>query len=164
MGKVFSAELIDVDKDGFIDLLVGALEQQGDNTSIYWGSSTGYYYSDLRTIIPPSTNYGTVLDFDAEDFDNDGDRDIIINRAGGGNSNFYIGSKAQLLLNNGDRNFTDKTNQIDSPESDIDAWFQWFRVQDVDNDGDLDISPDNFNFNFNFKYINDGSGNFTKTQ
>lgn len=158
--KVFNAELIDVDKDGFIDLLVGAHEQDGDNTSVFWGSSSGSYSSNLRSIVPQFTNYGTVLDFEAEDVDNDGDRDLIINRTGGGNANFYIGRRVQLLLSTGNREFIDATNQIDDPGLDTDNWFPWIRIQDIDNDGDLDILPDDLNVGF--RLVNDGNGNFTK--
>jgi hypothetical protein len=160
ISKIFSAELIDVDKDGFIDLLVGAHEQDGDNTTVYWGSTTGSYSKKRRTIIPEFNNYGTVLDFEAEDVDNDGDRDLIINRTGGGSSNFYVGRRVQLLLSNGKREFTDATNQIDEPGVDSGDWFPWMRAQDIDNDGDIDFFPDDLKFGF--KYINDGKGNFTK--
>jgi len=162
ISKVFTAELIDVDKDGFVDLLVGAHEQDGDNTSIYWGSNSGAYTKNLRTVLPFFSNYGTVLDFDAEDFDSDGDRDLVINRTGGGNSNFYVGRRVQLLLNDGDRGFSDATNQIDNPGTDTDTWFPWIRAQDTDDDGDIDFFPDNSAFAF--QYINDGLGNFTKVE
>ncbi|MEO9849509.1 MAG: VCBS repeat-containing protein [Reichenbachiella sp.] len=160
--KIFSAELIDVDEDGFVDLLAGAHEHDGDETSIYWGSSTGSYTNNLRTVVPATSNYGTVLDFDAEDFDKDGDRDLLINRTGGGNNNFYVGSRIQLLMNDGNRTFSDKTSQIDNPGSDTDDWFPWLRAQDADSDGDIDFFPDDSAFGF--KYLNDGSGNFTRTQ
>lgn len=39
--KIFSAELIDVDQDRFLDLLAGAHERDGDQASVFWGSSTG---------------------------------------------------------------------------------------------------------------------------
>lgn len=158
--KVFTAELIDVDEDGYVDLLVGAHEQDGEETSIYWGNSTGSYTKSNRTVIPEYAGYGTVLDFDAADFDNDGDRDLAVNRTGGGNSNFYVGSIIQLLQNNGSRTFTDATSQIDNPGGADIAWFPWMRVQDIDNDGDIDIFPDDLADNF--KLVNDGSGNFTK--
>ncbi|MDN5204916.1 VCBS repeat-containing protein [Fulvivirgaceae bacterium BMA10] len=158
--KIFTAELIDVDEDGFVDLLVGAHEQDGDVTSVYWGSTLGTYSNNLRTSLPAFNNYGTVLDLDAEDLDADGDRDLIVNRTGGGNSNFYIGSRIQLLSNNGGREFVDVTNKIDNPGSDSDAWFPWIRIQDIDQDGDLDFFPDNRDLNFTF--INDGNGNFTR--
>ncbi|NNL01890.1 MAG: VCBS repeat-containing protein, partial [Eudoraea sp.] len=161
INKVFSAELIDVDADGYVDLIVGAHEQDGDNTSVYWGSSSGTYGSSSRTIVPELPNYGTVLDFEAEDVDGDNDRDLIINRTGGGNNNFYNGRRVQLLLNNGGRQFVDATNQIDDPGLDTDIWFPWLRAQDVDSDGDIDIIPDDAGYGFS--YLNDGSGNFVKT-
>lgn len=160
LDKIFCAELIDVDEDGYVDLLVGAHEQDGDHTSIYWGNSTGSFTSNLLTIIPSLDNYGTVLDFDAGDFDNDGDRDLVINRTGGGTNNFYSGQRIQLVMNNGNREFSNASNKIDNPGLDSDIWFPWLRVQDVDDDGDLDLFPDDLGFNF--KYINDGKGNFTK--
>lgn len=161
IGKVYTAELIDMDKDGYVDLLVGAHEFDGNGTSIYWGSSSGSYTKSARTILPKLANYGVILDFDAGDFDNDGDRDLAINRTGGGNNNFYVGAKIQLLQNDGSRSFSDVTSKIDNPGTDADAWFPWIRVQDRDNDGDLDIFPDNLNFNF--ALLNDGTGNFTRT-
>lgn len=160
ISKVFSAELIDVDKDGFVDLFVAAHEQDGDDTTIYWGSSTGSYGIALSTVLPAFINYGTVLDFEAEDFDGDGDRDIIVNRTGGGNSNFYIGRRMQLLLSDGARGFVDATSQIDNPGLDSDSWFPWLRAEDTDNDGDIDIIPDDSSKGFS--YINDGNGQFTK--
>ena len=156
--KIFIAELIDVDKDGYVDLLTGAAEPE-DATSIYWGSSSGAYTSSSRTLIPAFDGYGVVLDFDAEDLDGDGDRDIVINRTGSGN-NFYVGSKIQLLFNDGNRGFTDVTNRIDNPGTSSDNWFPWVRVQDIDDDGDLDIFPDDLDFGF--KLLNDGKGNFNR--
>jgi len=160
ISKIFTAELIDVDSDGFIDLLVGAHEQDGDNTSIYWGSTTGSYSSNLRTVIPAFANYGTILDFGVEDLNGDGRKDLVVNRTGGGNSNFYVGVRIQLLTQTANRKFIDDTNQIDNPGLDSDEWFPWIRVQDMDNDGDLDIFSDNLNIGFDL--INDGSGNFTR--
>jgi hypothetical protein len=112
--KVFSAELIDVDKDGFLDLLVGAHERDGDQTSVYWGGSTGSYTSSLRTIVPAVASFGAVLDFEVEDVDGDGDRDLVLNRTrdgdDGAGSGFYQGRRTQLVLNNGSRGFTDVTS------------------------------------------------------
>ncbi len=160
LSKIFSAELIDVDKDGYVDLLVGAHEQDGDETSIFWGSSTGSYSKSLRTIIPEISDYGTILDFDAEDLDGDGDKDLVVNRTGGGNSNSYIGRRMQLLIHDGNRNFTDNTSQIDNPGLDSENWFPWVRLQDIDNDNDIDIFCDNSSIDFILH--NDGNGNFTR--
>ncbi len=147
--EMFTVELIDVDQDGFIDLLLAGHEFEGQKTSIYWGSSSGSFSIDLRTIVPSVDGYGTVVDLDAEDLDGDGHRDLIINRTGGGNNNFYQGSWIQLLRNNADRSFTDvTTGSVDDPGGASEQWFPWIRVQDLDNDGDLDIFPDNADAGF----------------
>ncbi len=160
VSKVFSAEMIDVDEDGFVDLLVGAHEQDGDKTSIFWGNSTGSYSSNSQTEIAKVSGYGTVLDFEAQDLDGDGDLDVVINRTGGGNSNFYVGRRIQLLMNSGGRTFTDETSQIDNPGQDNEVWFPWIRVQDIDKDGDLDIFSDNLEYELFL--LNDGQANFTR--
>lgn len=165
IAKVFTAELIDVDRDGFVDLMVGAHERDGDQTSIYWGSSTGSYDASLRTIIAASPPFGAVIDIDAEDIDQDGDRDLVVNRTRDGDDGqgmgFYVGRRTQLVLQDGNRGFTDGTVRIDAPGTDFDPWFPWIRIQDVDNDGDLDIAPDNQEVGY--VYLNDGSGVFTKS-
>ena len=166
IGNVFSAELIDVDQDGFVDLLVGAHERDGDQTSVYWGSATGSYSSSLRTIVPAVTSFGAVLDFEAEDVDGDGDRDLVLNRTRDGDdgpgSGFYQGRRTQLLLNDGSRGFTDVTSsQIDDPGTNMDGWFAWLRARDVDLDGDIDFVPDDAGLGF--FYLNDGNGHFTKS-
>ncbi|MFT5113800.1 MAG: hypothetical protein ACI8P9_003132 [Parasphingorhabdus sp.] len=163
--RVFTAELIDVDLDGFVDLLVGAHERDGDQTSIYWGSSTGSYSSDLRTVIPTVEFFGVILDFDAEDIDSDGDRDLIINRTRDGDDGdgkgFYQGRTIQLLVNNEERSFADVTaTNIDLPGGDDESWFPWVRAQDIDSDDDIDFGPDNADRGF--FYENDGSGVFTR--
>lgn len=167
INKVFAAELIDVDQDGYIDLLLGAHERDGDQTSIYWGSSSGSYSESLRLIIPTVASYGAILDFDAEDFDGDGNRDLVINRTRDGDDGsaggFYQGRNIQLLLSNGGRSFSDVTStNIDDPGTNTDLWFPWVRAQDMDNDGDIDFAPDDAAQGFG--YINDGSGFFIKSE
>ncbi len=166
ISKVFAAELIDVDQDGFLDLLVGAHERDGDQTSVYWGSTSGSYSSSLRTVVPALAPFGAVLDFEAEDVDGDGDRDLVLNRTRDGDdgpgAGFYEGRRIQLVLNDGSRGFTDVTSsQIDDPGTNIDVWFPWLRARDVDTDGDIDFVPDDAGLGF--FYLNDGNGHFTKT-
>ncbi len=164
MAKVFSAELIDVDRDGFVDLLAGAHERDGDATAIYWGNPTGVFSSGQKTLLPALSPFGAVLDFDAEDLDGDGDRDLVINRTrdgdDGGELGFYVGRTVQYLRNEGGRTFVDRTlEDVDFPGGERDPWFAWIRMQDVDGDGDLDFGPDNLDEGF--AYINNGVGKFS---
>ena len=147
LNKIFSAELIDIDEDGFVDLIVGAHERDGDKTSIYWGSSSGSYTNSDRTVLPAVAFFGAALDFDAEDVDGDGDRDLVINRTRDGDDGtlkgFYQGRTLQLLQYDGARTFTDITaTNIDLPGGDSDLWFPWVRLQDIDSDGDVDLASD----------------------
>ena len=157
--KVFSVELIDVDEDGYVDLIVGAHEQDGDATRIYWGNSTGAYGKARETRIPAVTGYGVVLDFDAEDVNGDGRRDLVVTRTG--SDPFYQGLRVQLLLQSADREFDDGSDQIDDAGQDYDTWFPWMRMQDIDRDGDIDIFSDDKDDDF--LLTNDGQGNFTRS-
>ncbi|WP_165311670.1 FG-GAP repeat domain-containing protein [Vibrio ziniensis] len=158
---VYSSELIDVDQDGYVDLLIGAHEFDGAATVIYWGSSGGSFTDANSTTLTSVDSYGTVLDFEAEDLDGDGDKDVVVTRTGGGNSNFYQGVYIQLLVNNGSRAFTDATTQINDNGTASDSWFPWLRAQDLDDDGDIDLFSDDIDDNF--LLVNDGSGNFTRS-
>ena len=162
---MFTAELIDVDMDGFIDLLVGGHEREGAETTIYWGSSTGSYRASEKTVLLAASPFGVVLDMDAEDIDRDGDRDLVLNRTRDGDDGdglgFYVGRRTQLLLHDGNRGFTNGTGQIDNPGSDTDIWFPWIRLQDIDGDGDIDIVPDDKAVGY--VYLNDGLGGFIRT-
>lgn len=165
MAKVFSAELIDVDQDGYLDLLVGAHERDGDQTAVYWGNSTGAYGASDRTLVPQVAQLGAVLDFEAADVDGDGDRDLILNRTRDGDDGaaggFYNGRLTQLVLHDGSRAFIDATGQIDAPGTGSDPWFPWLRTVDLNQDGDLDIVPDDAGIGY--VWVNDGAGMFTRT-
>jgi hypothetical protein len=139
--NIYTAELIDIDLDGFYDLIVAGHEHDGMDTTVYWGSNTYVYTSLNKTILPPVVGQGTVLDIDAEDVDKDGDVDIVVTRTGGGQNNSYVGFYIQIITNNGSRQFVDDTNQRISNGTG-DNWIDWIRLQDFDNDGNIDIIAD----------------------
>ena len=163
----YTAEMRDVDQDGFVDLIVAGAEGesvnyiQNEEPRILWGNSSGAYKLEESTLLPPVTGYGTTVDFDMEDIDNDGDIDLILNRTGGPD-NLYQGVRVQLLMNEGNRNFLDFTSNIDNPGNASDEWVTWLRVQDIDGDGDLDIFSDNLAGPASIDLLNDGNGNFTR--
>jgi hypothetical protein len=154
---LFTAELIDVDMDGYFDLLVAGHEHEGMQTTIYWGSNTWTYTASNKTILPIVTGQGTVLDIDAEDLDNDGDRDIVITRTGGGQGNFYVGYYIQIIVNAGGRQFADETGQRIANGTGAN-WIDWIRLQDWNNDNHLDIVVDDYSRNL--IWFNNGAGSF----
>lgn len=154
--KYYTSEFIDMDSDGFIDLLLAGHEHEGANTLILWGNSSGKYYMDLSSTIPQVSGYNIVVDIDALDLDNDGDKDLILNRVD--SNNFYQNYYLQVVENEGNNNFSDITNTSISNNSGTD-WFTWVHIQDLNNDGNSDIYLETDHMN-NLKWLGDGNGNF----
>lgn len=139
----FTAELIDVDGDGSIDLVTAGHEFRSHPVVIFWGETGGNYSDDLQTTLPTVACWGTVIDIEAEDLDGDGDRDIVLNRTSGGCDTFYKGFYIQVLRNDGNRTFTDATDtMIVDGSSPTDRWIDWLRVQDINGDGKLELIAD----------------------
>ena len=177
--QVFTSELIDIDQDGFVDLLLGGNEQyDGPETIVLWGSSTGSYGAENMTALPSVDRYGTVLDFDAADLDGDGVREIIINRTGGGDGNYYVGFYLQILEGTKAAGYTDisAASLEDPSNASFEGWVRWVRAQDFDGDGDIDLFSDNMGDEIwedtengyepvaDLLFLNDGEGNFERSQ
>ena len=145
----FISELIDVDRDGHLDLLIGGEEFSGDTSTVLWGNTEPGFVNSTVSTLPTVTDFGIIADIDVADFDGDGINDVLLNRVGSApGRGYYDGSYLQLLKGGDDlRTFTDITeSSIDNEEllkySDADTWFRRLIVQDWDFDGDLDIVVD----------------------
>ena len=139
--STYHSELIDVDKDGNIDLLVMGHEWDyyydwcQDNADgncgrgkIYWGDDQGKFDEQRKSLIPIVRNFGTSTDFDIIDLDGDGINEIIVSRTGGdidsfpiessnmndniGTSNFYGGHYIQINKLDSERNIIDVSNEL----------------------------------------------------
>ncbi len=161
-GFVLASELVDVDADGYVDLLAGGHEQDGDRTRILWGDSTGVFDAAKGTVLPGVASYGVVLDIDVGDTDADGDKDIVISRTGDGTSRgFYEGRYVQLIEQRGGRHFVDvAADAIAGNRNDEANGIRWLRIYDVDSDGDVDIVADDYWTSL--IWSNDGSGHFQR--
>ncbi len=165
-GFVLAAEWVDLDRDGYVDLLLGGHEHEDSDTRVLWGDSTGAYTDAHATIIPKVTGNGVVRDIDAGDIDGDGDRDLVVTRTGDGTGalDFYQGYHLQLLEQRGPRRFNDATAAALTDHRDPEAGsINWVRVFDADGDGDLDILVDDY-WPRGFLWENDGSGTFVRVR
>jgi hypothetical protein len=155
----YTAELIDLDNDGSYDLLVGGHEHEGAVTLVFWGDSTGTFTEGRSSRIPSEPDYRIVLDFDAEDLDGDGHRELVLTRT---KSNpLYQGFFLQILDVNS-RVLTDVSERIVPDkamwEGDTAQWVAWIVIRDFNGDGFLDlVAPD---MGCHLVYLNDGQGNF----
>lgn len=161
-GKAFyTSELFDINKDGFLDLMVGGHDYNDANTTVFWGNATGNFIISKTSIIPKIAGYGVILDFDVFDYDKDGKMDILVNRTSGGlvETGYYKGYYLQLLKGDG-TTFTDVTStSLKSNVTNTEKWINWIRVHDVDSDGDMDITTEDKLYNL--AWINSG-GIFNK--
>ena len=157
----YTVELVDVDKDNYVDLLlsgvVPAVSYASPVTQIFWGNETGEYTGWNSTQLPAVPGYSLAVDIDVGDIDNDGDKDIILNRTGSSEGlGDYIGYYVQVLQNTGNRKFKELTSIVGAQ----DKWINWIRLTDVNDDGSLDILVDDAKRNL--IWINSGSGSFTR--
>ena len=158
--KLMGSELIDVNKDGYVDLILVGFEWE-DEFRVLWGSSSGFKTSDISFIpqveTPASYAMGKGTDVYVEDIDSDGVNEIIIVRSGGTNSTddvagqgiFYRGWYLQILKLTNTKQLIDVTNTLiedfysDQPNdycgNPSNNWIYWIVVDDYDNDGNLDI-------------------------
>ena len=160
---IWNSQLIDVDGDNNLDLVIGGTEEPNFlPTEIFWGDGTGYYSDANKTVLPAVPAWDTVLDFDAEDINHDGLRDLVINRT----TPFYTGFYYQVLMQTSRRVFADESlpRLIHDPNTWIGnnaGYTGWKRLVDMTGDGAPDIlldygpSP--------YAWANDGNGYFTFT-
>ena len=145
-----SADWLDIDNDGDVDLFVANEENQDENIYINNGNGT-FTAGQIFSLIGHAGNSASSS---WEDVDNDGDFDCFIAN--------YNNQHNVLLLRNNDLTFTKVTGDpvVTDGGNSFGSVFG-----DVDNDGDLDLFVTNAfttGTTTNFFYRNSGNGAFTK--
>lgn len=156
---IFTAELVDVDLDGYVDILAAGHEYDGFPTQVLWGDHSGGFSTSRGLHLPAIRGHGTVVDIDVADTDGDGDRDVVLSRTGDDTgAGWYHGYYLQLLEQTGARTFSDRTRRLHGNRNSEGDWITWLRIADIDDDGDPDVFADEASRRLIWK--NDGSGEF----
>ena len=161
---LLDAALVDINNDGFDDFIAGF--GSGSVSSLIFINDNGQFSEDSKIALPDSV-YGTENQYHMKtmpsDFDHDGDIDLAIHWARA--EPYYGGNYIQILLNDGQGNFTDVTNLIPS-NSLQDAygsrleWREPWQLIDMNNDGHMDIAGSRSTGTVPLMYLNDGEGRF----
>lgn len=167
---VLAAELIDVDNDGYLDLVASSRSSRGGiesfNSTIFWGDGSGSFTDSRATTLPNPNTFVATYDIKAEDIDGDGRRDLVLLRVTKDLAGYYL----QTLRQTSARVFADESvTRIIKNETTWEgngaAWFPWIHLTDLNNDGKLDIAIGDSSSNIpsrNFQWINNGAGIFSK--
>ncbi|MEN3296473.1 MAG: hypothetical protein V7642_5726 [Burkholderiales bacterium] len=160
----FTVELIDVDKDGAADILVGGHDDQTAGTmppTIFWNDGTGHFTDAARTTLPYPAGYGVTLDFDVADLDGDGSPEVVMNHTT--LAPFYQGFRWSAVTINGrtaaDTSakwfggvFDDGLGKCSSNCWTAETnWTKWLRLTDYDGDGKVDLLATDKSRNLRFK-------------
>jgi len=136
------ATAIDFDKDGDMDVYVGARTERGKYpfaaTSYLLVNDNGTFKNLTGPAVNEIENLGMVSDAVATDFDNDGDDDLII-----------VGEWMPItFLENDNGVFRNRTKEYGFDNTS--GWWNTIKQADIDLDGDLDYVVGNLGLNYKF--------------
>lgn len=93
--SIFSVELVDVNGDGWLDLIAGGHEWEGGNGMVFINPKTNDFSAVSPIMLPVVPNEGVILDFTITE--NDGKRSIWVMRSSGGDGSFYQSATVQKI-------------------------------------------------------------------
>lgn len=162
----FSAELADLNGNGFADLVIG--REVDGRTRIHWNDGAGFFSDSDVTSLDDVDVWGNgveniaVIEIRAVDVNDDNLLDLLLSPTDQGT---FQGLGMQLFINQGDREFKDETivrlsNVVREPSFHGPTFTQFV---DVNNDGITDILPIDSNSSANtiLLFEGDGDGCFT---
>ena len=137
--------LIDLNNDGYDELVVGSHAFEVKEDRIYWNDKSGKFDLSKYTSLPNFETFdgkplNDTLSIYGTDVNYDGLVDIVMSK-----SERYIGKGIQFLINNGDKTFSDETATysplatIETGNADVSLIPWQIKEIDINNDGLLDI-------------------------
>jgi hypothetical protein len=134
--KYMSSRFADIDKDGDMDLILGATDDVGLLSDAILLNNGSGVFSNSTIALPPrngGSNWGTVA-IATIDVNNDTWPDLIMSTL-----YQYQTCNLQLLVNNRDGTFSDSTQNIPQSWPTSNAWIKWIEKGDFNNDGWIDF-------------------------
>jgi hypothetical protein len=168
-----ASEFVDVNNDGYPDLVLGDLGDDLDNeystpdSVVLLNDGTGSFTSPPIALPPkPFGDYVQGLDIEAADLNHDGYEDMFVVYTWAYEGTWvYEGRYVQILINNQDGTFRDETDiRLPQSDSNRDAYVYQLHLWDVDRDQDLDLiaRPYDLPDPSPLLYLNDGAGYFSR--
>jgi hypothetical protein len=151
--KGISQEIIDINNDGYVDILMGyhismdgtTSSQQSNTHVIHYGTGDDDMFTESYVLDSDYNGTNITLDFSVIDYDNDGDLDLFINSSFNYQSKYVI----QYYENNGYKNFVNRTSDIFDNESNLVSNhydIDWIKFIDMDGDGVDELMIEGVNF------------------
>lgn len=152
---VDASELIDINKDGNLDLILNNRTQQGNGNQlrIFWGNGKSFSFSNLTEISIPNIS---IYDIDAFDADNDGTLEIILFSIdpNGWSVDFYGSANKGVSFSNQSAKFIASNTNITSQNGFIHV--KHLFVSDIDGNRKMDIVSSNRSVNIRWEQDSDG--------
>jgi hypothetical protein len=141
-------ELIDINRDGYLDLVVNDVINNPSYTNrfrILWGNGVNFSQSNSIRINVPTA--ATILEVDAHDLDKDGFMELIIA------TNTSDGKwKLNLYKTNNNILYVDQTNEITGNTPENIAYADMIHIGDVDSNGKIDVYANNKSLNIRWEF------------
>lgn len=145
----FTSELVDINNDGFLDLILGGSKDSGSHILI--GNGIDFMTEIIE--LPGVPNYDFIIDFAMYDYDDDGDIDIIANRIPDTDSGSHYEGWYMQVLNNQGGQFIDVTSSVINDNYYLGGtyWVNFIHISDFDNDGIIELFNNTIDRNTEWK-------------